>query len=355
MNFGESLFDIAYLVIVVALGVRLLLENKAGAKLFGLMAIILGVGDSFHLLPRVISHLSPGGFEAHTAALSWGQFVTSITMTLFYVLYYYFYRRQSGDDSTTKMWLVYGLAALRIVLVALPQNQWGTAEGNYLFAILRNIPFLILGILLIYWSYQQRDKEGLKQMWLLILLSFAFYLPVVLLSNRIPAIGALMLPKTICYLLIVILGYRYFKGSFKAQDVLGMSFTFLVMGLVAGVFYREFTKVNQFVGDTRLSVLHTHTLVLGFVVLLVFYLLIRNYSMERVLSLKKSYLIYVSGLTFTLVMMIFIGIYQITAQGQDLINIKAIEGMSGLGHIILAAGMTKLLVKIYRLENIQVK
>ena len=355
MNFGESLFDIAYLVIVVALGVRLLLENKAGAKLFGLMAIILGVGDSFHLLPRVISHLSPGGFEAHTAALSWGQFVTSITMTLFYVLYFYFYRRQSGDDSLTKMWLVYGLAALRIILVALPQNQWGTAEGNYLFGIIRNIPFLFLGILLIYWSYQQRDKEGLKHMWLLILLSFAFYLPVVLLSDSIPAIGALMLPKTICYLLIVILGYRYFKGSFTAQDVLGMSFTFLVMGLVAGVFYREFTKVNNFVGDTRLSVLHTHTLVLGFVVLLVFYLLIRNYSLDRVLGLKKSYLIYISGLTFTLVMMVFIGIYQITAQGQDLINIKAIEGMSGLGHIILAAGMTKLLVKIYRLENTQIK
>ncbi|WPC08978.1 DUF2871 domain-containing protein [Globicatella sp. PHS-GS-PNBC-21-1553] len=355
MNFGESLFDIAYLVIVVALGVRLLLENKAGAKLFGLMAIILGVGDSFHLLPRVISHLSPGGFEAHTAALSWGQFVTSITMTLFYVLYFYFYRRQSGDDSSTKRWLVYGLAALRIILVALPQNQWGTAEGNYLFGILRNIPFLILGILLIYWSYQQRDKEGLKHMWLLILLSFAFYLPVVLLSDSIPAIGALMLPKTICYLLIVILGYRYFKGSFTAQDVLGMSFTFLVMGLVAGVFYREFTKMNNFVGDTRLSVLHTHTLVLGFVVLLIFYLLIRNYSSDRVLGIKKSYLIYISGLTFTLVMMVFIGIYQITAQGQDLINIKAIEGMSGLGHIILAVGMTKLLVKIYRLENIQIK
>ena len=54
-------------------------------------------------------------------------------------------------------------------------------------------------------------------------------------------------------------------------------------------------------------------------------------------------------------MMVFIGIYQITAQGQDLINIKAIEGMSGLGHIILSVGMTKLLVKIYRLENTQVK
>ena len=73
--------------VLVALGVRLLLEKSKGAKLFGIMAIVLGVGDGFHLLSRVISHLSPGGFEAHTSALSWGQFATSITMTIFYVLY----------------------------------------------------------------------------------------------------------------------------------------------------------------------------------------------------------------------------------------------------------------------------
>ena len=87
MQIGESLFDIGYLAIVVALGIRLLLENSKEAKLFGIMAILLGLGDSFHLLPRVVSHFSPGGFEANISALSWGKFVTSITMTIFYVLY----------------------------------------------------------------------------------------------------------------------------------------------------------------------------------------------------------------------------------------------------------------------------
>ena len=37
-------------------------------------------------------------------------------------------------------------------------------------------------------------------MWLAILLSFAFYLPVVLWSNQNPKVGILMLPKTCAYL-----------------------------------------------------------------------------------------------------------------------------------------------------------
>ena len=45
MKIVESLFDVCYLMIVVAFGVRLLLGKKNGAKLFGIMAIMLGVGD----------------------------------------------------------------------------------------------------------------------------------------------------------------------------------------------------------------------------------------------------------------------------------------------------------------------
>ena len=144
MAIFESLFDIIYLSVVLGLGIRLLLERSKGAKLFGIMAILLGAGDAFHLIPRVVSHLSPLGFEGHYFALSWGQFVTSITMTIFYVLYYYFYRRQSGDNDNKKRIAVYSLALLRIILVLMPMNNWGQAEGNYLFGIYRNIPFAIL-------------------------------------------------------------------------------------------------------------------------------------------------------------------------------------------------------------------
>ncbi|MFM1538976.1 hypothetical protein [Helcococcus bovis] len=72
MKIIEPLFDISYLSIILFLGIRLLFENKKGAKLFGIMAILLGAGDAFHLIPRIISHLSSGGFEAHRADLSWG-------------------------------------------------------------------------------------------------------------------------------------------------------------------------------------------------------------------------------------------------------------------------------------------
>ena len=42
MKIFESLFDVIYLSVLVALGVRLLLEKNKGAKLFGVMAIVLG-------------------------------------------------------------------------------------------------------------------------------------------------------------------------------------------------------------------------------------------------------------------------------------------------------------------------
>ena len=152
MKIIEPLFDISYLSIVIFLGIRLLFENKKETKLFGLMAILLGAGDAFHLIPRIISHLSSGGFESHTFALSWGQFVTSITMTIFYVLFYHYYEIKSGKHDKTKKLIIYILAFLRILLVLVPQNNWGTPEGNFTFNILRNIPFAIMGILLIYWT-----------------------------------------------------------------------------------------------------------------------------------------------------------------------------------------------------------
>ena len=351
----ESLFDVTYLAVVIGLGVRLLLEKVKGAKLFGIMAILLGVGDAFHLLPRIISHLSPLGFAGHTAALSWGQFVTSITMTIFYILYYYFYRRQSGDKDNKKLSEVHVLAFLRIILVLLPMNAWGTAEGNNMFGIYRNIPFAIMGGLLIYWSYQQRDKAGLKHMWLLILLSFVFYIPVVLWSNTFPIVGALMMPKTVAYLMIVVLGYKYYIPSFERINLLGLAFTNMIMGLFVGVFYREFTKFYHFTEANHLGKMHGHLLILGFVVMILLYLLTANMNLEQIHSLKKPIHILEAGLVFTIVTMFVIGVYEVVGMGETTINMHAMAGMSGLGHILLSIGLVWTLAKIYQRETISNK
>lgn len=43
---------------------------------------------------------------------------------------------------------------------------------------------------------------------------------------------------------------------------------YMIAGLGAGLFYREFTKANHFTGDTQLAVTHTHLLALGMLVFL---------------------------------------------------------------------------------------
>ena len=89
----ETLFDIVYLMTVISLGV-IMVKNAHGNKqylLFGAMAIVLGLGDSFHLIPRAYA-LCTTGLENYTTALGIGKFITSITMTFFYVMLYYVYR-----------------------------------------------------------------------------------------------------------------------------------------------------------------------------------------------------------------------------------------------------------------------
>lgn len=39
-----------------------------------------------------------------------------------------------------------------------------------------------------------------------------------------------------------------------------------VLALVGGVFYREFTKINDYVAWTTLSVVHTHYFILGIII-----------------------------------------------------------------------------------------
>lgn len=233
----------------------------------------------------------------------------------------------------------------------MPQNNWGSANESYQWGIYRNIPFLIMGILLIIWSYKEKEKPGLKNMWWLILLSFAFYIPVVLFADKYPAVGSMMMPKTVAYLFIVVYGFKYFIGEFKAKSILASSFTMLVMGLFAGAFSREFTKFYSFDGDTYLKLVHTHSLALGFLVLMGIYLLVRNYDDRKILAIKKSYHTYISGLTITIVAMIVKGIFTVVSQGRQTINQVAIAGISGIGHIVLTIGIISLMVKIYKFET----
>jgi hypothetical protein len=46
---------------------------------------------------------------------------------------------------------------------------------------------------------------------LAVALSFGFYLPVVLFSGTFPIVGVLMIPKTMAYVWIVLMGWKLYK------------------------------------------------------------------------------------------------------------------------------------------------
>ena len=213
---AETLFDIVYLTTVITLGVRMIRACKGNPqfRLFGIMAVVLGSGDSFHLVPRAVA-LCTTGLENYTAALGIGKLVTSVTITIFYVLLYYVWRQRyhvQGKNLLTAS--VYGLAALRIILCLMPQNQWLSANPPLSWGIYRNIPFALLGLVIIvlfYHSAREHQDAAFRWMWLTITLSFGFYIPVVLWADTIPLMGMLMIPKTCAYVWTVSIGYRAMK------------------------------------------------------------------------------------------------------------------------------------------------
>ena len=179
---AETLFDVVYLTTVITIGILMIRGSKGERqfRLFGWMAVVLGAGDAFHLVPRVIA-LCTTGLENYTVPLGLGKWITSVTMTIFYV-------------------------------------QWLSAETPLSWGICRNVPFALLGFLIIVLFYRSAREHGdraFRWMWLTIVLSFGFYIPVVLWADAVPMIGMLMIPKTCAYVWTVLIGYFAMKQECK--------------------------------------------------------------------------------------------------------------------------------------------
>jgi hypothetical protein len=206
----EIIFDFSYLFTVLAAAAVLYSTAKAGSIRwqFALMSFILGAGDSFHLIPRIYS-MTDRKNRDHTAALGIGKFITSITMTIFYVFLYEIGKNYYNFNSDIYNVIVYGSAVLRILLCIFPQNGWLDKYPSTKWAIIRNIPFLVLGmsVMLLYMAGACKYVGGLSYVWLAILISFACYVPVVLFAGTNPKVGMLMLPKSCAYAAIVLMGF----------------------------------------------------------------------------------------------------------------------------------------------------
>lgn len=109
--------------------------------------------------------------------------------------------------------------------------------------------------------------------------------------------------------------------------------------MIGGVFYREFTKVNDYTAFTTLSLVHTHYFILG----MMFFLILVLISMDMNLKINRAVLFYNIGLNLTAIMLVVRGIVQVL--GFKVVS-TLISGIAGIGHIVLGVSLILILLDI---------
>ena len=217
MRIGENAFCIGYLVFALIAGIifttRTLSTGDLLFRICAVMTLLLGGGDAFHLMPRIVIN-----FKGETADkaiqrkrdfwLGLGNLISSITVTAFYIFFFAALSIKHGkyDISSVMpekfiLYMVLNvLALIRIILCLFPQNHWFSRNHETKWGLYRNIPFVIMGVVtvlyLIIWY-----REWLLA--ILVMVSFVCYMIVVLGARKKPMLGMMMIPKTICYIWMI--------------------------------------------------------------------------------------------------------------------------------------------------------
>ena len=132
------------------------------------------------------------------------------------------------------------------------------------------------------------------------------------------------------------------------KRLINIALAYLIAGAVSGVFFREFTKFAGFEGTTTLGLMHSHLLVLGFLVFLnvTLFALFDDFTKDKLFAIFLC--VYNAGLTITAAIMFVRGIIQVTNAPLVLPD-AALSGLAGIGHILTGVGLVLLVVIVKRL------
>jgi len=212
-DIGEAVFDIAYLSFDLIAGI-LFLAMSGGRRLFvlyGVLSLVLGIGDAFHLVPRVL-RIFKGDSKRISYWLGLGLQISSVTMTVFYIILMYIWKNTFPEYLLpgAVCALVWISAVIRIIICLLPQNNWCDGNTNIKMSILRNGIFTITGICLIVLYLISGNANGyhMGRMVAAIIVSFGCYFPVVFYAHKKPMLGMLMIPKTCAYIWMIAMGLQ---------------------------------------------------------------------------------------------------------------------------------------------------
>jgi hypothetical protein len=219
----EIIFNISYLVIIWSLVITMITKFKrvdyrriSTAKCFLWAYFLLALGDTGHVGFRAYAYIA-GGIEKHSELVGIGTLTTAVTVTIFYVLMIFVWKNRYNKNIGLVCFVLIAAAIARLAILFMPQNDWSSIVPPFTWSLYRNIPLMIQGIgaafLILYEAVKHKDNS-FKWIGIMILVSYACYIPVILLVQNMPLIGMLMIPKTIAYLAAAFIGYNilFIKG-----------------------------------------------------------------------------------------------------------------------------------------------
>ena len=127
-----------------------------------------------------------------------------------------------------------------------------------------------------------------------------------------------------------------------------LSFVYALLGMAAGVFYREYTKFSGFAGQTSLGFMHAHYLVLGMAMFLLLALLEKAFAFSEEKHVRWALIIYRAGLNVTGLGFLLRGLAQVSGSALSRGLDASISGIAGLGHIAMGVGLIVLLLSVRR-------
>lgn len=219
----EILFNVTYLGViwgfVVAMAHRrgsLPSEVRACALLFMWAFGLLALGDTGHVGFRVWAY-ARGGLDTtinvlgvQVGLVGLGALSTAVTVTLFYVWMLWIWQCRFGRPLGWLGYVLLGAAVVRLVVMVFPQNQWNNSVPPWTWSMIRNVPLMVQGLgvaYLILRDARAAVDRTFQLVGYMVLVSYGFYIPVVLFVQRAPMLGMLMIPKTVAYVAIAWLAY----------------------------------------------------------------------------------------------------------------------------------------------------
>ncbi len=124
-----------------------------------------------------------------------------------------------------------------------------------------------------------------------------------------------------------------------------LAFSYAIIAMIFGVFYREFTYCSHFTESTNLAFLHPHYFVLGMFLFLILMLVEKTFSFSD-RNTGNLLIVYQAGLNVTGLGFLLRGLTQVWGTELSRGMEASISGIAGIGHVLMGICIILLLLKI---------